>query len=175
VQKASHQRPLASLLPDLGLLPIDDADAVSSMPATASSASASGASVRTVSKRASRQKRTVDDSGQAPTGTPPVECVDGVCRIVPSAANGPPVIPSLDARSLTWHAAREELSRAGVTQFRLETWDAGRGYRFSCSVPSADNPYVSREFESRAASDMGAVAAVLEQIRQWQSPRTAAN
>lgn len=183
-QATTDQRPMASLVPDLGVLPLGDDDtaptALASKPASAEPAP--DTSARIVSRRPDRQKRTADASpapvavAESAATSSTVDCIDGVCRIVPGASKSSPArVAASAASTLTWHAAREELSRAGVIQFRLETWSAGREYRFSCSVPSGDNPYVSREFEARADSDMGAVAAVLEQIRQWQPLRAAAN
>jgi hypothetical protein len=56
------------------------------------------------------------------------------------------------------------LQARGVKWRRLETVGERNESQFSCSIPNPQNPYISRTYEARAATDIAAIQAVLDQI-----------
>jgi len=57
----------------------------------------------------------------------------------------------------------------GVAEYRLETRGGVGKVKFSCSVPSEKNRFVSRRFEAAGDDDLTVVREVLRQIAEWQA------
>jgi hypothetical protein len=86
---------------------------------------------------------------------------------VPPAAGSPNVTPvAVAAGRGEYEQLQEMLAKRGVNWQRLETWGTGGEWKFTCSIPNAQNPSVSRMYEGTAGGRNGlaAVQAVLEQI-----------
>jgi hypothetical protein len=64
----------------------------------------------------------------------------------------------------TYEQARTYLETRGVTWQRLETWGDSGEWKFSCRIPSPQNPYLSRAHEARAHEPIAAMRAVIDQI-----------
>lgn len=63
----------------------------------------------------------------------------------------------------TYEQIQAQLTARGVKWQRQETW-GDTGWKFSCSVPNKQNPFISRTYEAQAPTYLAAVQAVLEQI-----------
>jgi hypothetical protein len=79
----------------------------------------------------------------------PVSSVRGVAPAAPRATSYELAMAMLAARGVQWR--------------RLETIDQNQT-QFSCSIPNPQNPYISRTYEARAANDLAAIQAVIDQI-----------
>lgn len=94
---------------------------------------------------------------------------------MPTAGRGGTVAKAAEAeparvgRQESWAAIRRELVAHGVGDYRLETRGGVGKVRFSCSVPSAKNRFVSRRFEATGDDDLAVVQEVLRQIAAWQA------
>jgi hypothetical protein len=75
------------------------------------------------------------------------------------------VAPLGSGRVSSFEQAQATLHAHGVKWQRLETWGE-QEWKFSCSIPNRQNPYLSRTYEGRAADSLSAVRAVLEQIER---------
>jgi len=64
----------------------------------------------------------------------------------------------------TYEQLKAQLVARGVTFVRLETWGDHGGWKFTCSIPNKQNPYISRTYEAQAQDDLGAIRAVIEQM-----------
>jgi hypothetical protein len=64
----------------------------------------------------------------------------------------------------SFEQAQALLSSHGVKWQRLETWGDQGEWKFSCSIPSRQNAFISRTYEGRATDSLAAVRAVLAQI-----------
>jgi hypothetical protein len=64
----------------------------------------------------------------------------------------------------TYEDALSQLRARGVAWQRLEQLPAGEGWRFSCSLPNAQNPRLQHRYEARAPEYLAAVQSVLDQI-----------
>ena len=63
------------------------------------------------------------------------------------------------------------LNARGVTWRRLETVGDSAEWKFSCSVPNAQNPNVRHYYEGRGTTDVNAIRSVLDQIdRERRAP-----
>jgi hypothetical protein len=96
--------------------------------------------------------------GLAPPGAQPITAVPVAREAVPRSPG-----PAGGAGGLTYEQAQAQLAARGVTWQRLETW-GDHGWKFSCSIPNRHNRSLSRTYEAKAADDLGAIRAVLEQI-----------
>jgi len=52
--------------------------------------------------------------------------------------------------NLTYEGAQAQLTARGVTWQRLETWGDQGDWKFTCSIPNKQNPYISRTYEAEA-------------------------
>ena len=59
--------------------------------------------------------------------------------------------------------------RPGVARYALETVGDG-AWKFSCSIPNRQNPAIGKHYEARAATDLGAIRAVLAEIDRMARP-----
>lgn len=84
---------------------------------------------------------------------PPVQPVSSVRGVSPG---GP--------RITSYEQAIALLSAKGVKWRRLETIGEQNQSQFSCSIPNPQNPFISRTYEARAATDLDAIQAVIDQI-----------
>jgi hypothetical protein len=66
-------------------------------------------------------------------------------------------------RATSYEQAMALLAAKGVQWRRLETLDQNQT-QFSCSIPNPQNRFISRTYEARAANDLAAIQAVLDQI-----------
>jgi hypothetical protein len=64
--------------------------------------------------------------------------------------------------------AQAQLASRGVRWQRLEMTPDQRDWQFSCSIPSRQNPNISRTYEAQAPTAPAAVQAVLDQINRDQ-------
>jgi hypothetical protein len=67
-------------------------------------------------------------------------------------------------RVTSYEQAMALLAAKGVQWRRLETIGDQNQSQFSCSIPNPQNPYISRTYEARAATDLDAIQAVIDQI-----------
>lgn len=72
-------------------------------------------------------------------------------------------------RITSYEQAMSVLTTRGVKWRRLETVENNES-KFTCSIPSPQNPAVSRTYEARAANDLAAIQAVLDQIDRDVNP-----
>jgi hypothetical protein len=66
--------------------------------------------------------------------------------------------------NLTYEGAQAQLTARGVTWQRLETWGDQGDWKFTCSIPNRQNPYISRTYEAEAHDPLSAVRGVLDQL-----------
>ncbi len=66
--------------------------------------------------------------------------------------------------SMTYEDAQARLTARGVSWQRLETWGEQGDWKFTCSVPNRQNPYISRTYEAEAHDPLSAVRGVLDQL-----------
>ncbi len=85
----------------------------------------------------------------------------------PPRQDAPP-LPAATPRVATFEQAEDALRARGVTWQRLETAPDTGEWKFSCFIPSRDNPSVHRTYEARARDQVAALQAVLEQIDREQ-------
>jgi hypothetical protein len=72
-------------------------------------------------------------------------------------------------RGMTFEQAQAQLRMRGVTWQRLEIWGDDGKWKFSCSIPNAQNANIRRSYESPPLPDpLMALQAVLEQIDKDQ-------
>jgi hypothetical protein len=86
----------------------------------------------------------------------------------PAQASAQPVssvrgVSPAGPRVTSYEQAMALLVAKGVKWRRLETIDQNQS-QFSCSIPNPQNPFISRTYEARAASDLEAIQAVIDQI-----------
>jgi hypothetical protein len=86
----------------------------------------------------------------------------GAGSLPPANAGQPPGgNPSLEQ-------AQARLAGRGVRWQRLEMAPDQRNWQFTCSIPSRQNPNISRTYEAQAATPAAAVQAVLDQLDRDQ-------
>ncbi|HEV3259016.1 MAG TPA: hypothetical protein VG013_19245 [Gemmataceae bacterium] len=68
----------------------------------------------------------------------------------------------------SYEQLKAQLVSRGVTFVRLETWGEHGGWKFTCSIPNRQNPYISRTYEAQAQDDLGAIRAVIAQMDKEQ-------
>jgi hypothetical protein len=66
--------------------------------------------------------------------------------------------------SMNYEEAQARLTARGVSWQRLETWGEQGDWKFTCSVPNRQNPYISRTYEAEAHDPLSAVRGVLDQL-----------
>jgi hypothetical protein len=76
--------------------------------------------------------------------------------------------PAAAARVATFEQAQVLLRAHGVTWQRLETGGDAGEWKFSCSIPSRQNPNIRQSYEARANDQVAALRAVLEQMEREQ-------
>jgi hypothetical protein len=86
--------------------------------------------------------------------------------LVPPAPSSPPVntISSTLGPVMTFEQARAQLEARNVAWMRLDFARDQGDWHFSCAVPNAHNPTVSRTYEAHARDELDAIRAVLAQI-----------
>jgi len=70
--------------------------------------------------------------------------------------------------NLGYEEAQTRLKSLGVQWQRLETWGEQGDWKFTCSIPNKQNPYISRTYEAEAHDPLSALHGVLEQIEHDQ-------
>jgi hypothetical protein len=96
------------------------------------------------------------------TGTLTSTVQPGNTTLPPATAGQPPSSnPSLEQ-------AQARLAGRGVRWQRLELAPDQRNWQFSCSIPSRQNPNISRTYEAQGATPANAVQAVLDQLDRDQ-------
>jgi hypothetical protein len=84
--------------------------------------------------------------------------------VAPPPAPGANVVPTIPANNgVSYEQAQTVLAAKGVAWQRLESGDQG-DWKFTCSVPSKQNPAVSRTYEAHASTSLDAVRAVLDKM-----------
>ena len=101
-------------------------------------------------------------SGGLPS-TPPVTITPASAVSGTKTGAWPPA-SAPGARPLTYDQAQAVLAGRGVQWQRLEA--VGSEWKFTCSLPSRQDPARSRTYEGRAATYLAAIQAVLEQMDQ---------
>jgi hypothetical protein len=87
----------------------------------------------------------------------------------PTASGAPSVgSTALANGNLSYEEAQARLTARGVTWQRLETWGEQGDWRFSCSIPNRQNPYISRTYEAEAHDPLAAIHGVLNQLENDQ-------
>jgi hypothetical protein len=66
--------------------------------------------------------------------------------------------------NVTYEEAQARLTARGVSWQRLETWGDQGDWKFTCSIPNKQNPYISRTYEAEAHDPLSAVRGVLDQL-----------
>jgi hypothetical protein len=74
-----------------------------------------------------------------------------------------PAYPLASGSQASFESLRTRLQARAISWWRLETAEPG-AFKFSCSVPSAQNRAVSRTYEATGASEAAAIQATLDQI-----------
>jgi hypothetical protein len=109
--------------------------------------------------------------GFSPSGTQlqqPVIGAPPTQGFAPVSRQGPPVAhfgAMAGSSNLSYEAAQARLSALGVAWQRLETFG---DWKFTCSIPNKQNPYISRTYEADAHDPLSAVHGVLDQIEHDQ-------
>jgi hypothetical protein len=116
---------------------------------------------------------TSDWKGQAPVvlrGPEPATLPPSSSPPVPRQQQPAPGIALMGGtRVMTFEQAQAQLRVRGVTWQRLEIWGDEGNWKFSCSIPNAQNPAIRRSYESPPLPDpLTAVQAVLDQIDRDQ-------
>jgi hypothetical protein len=70
--------------------------------------------------------------------------------------------------NLTYEETQARLKARGVVWQRLETWGDQGDWKFTCSIPNRQNPYISRTYEADARDPLSALHSVLDQIEHDQ-------
>ena len=70
--------------------------------------------------------------------------------------------------NLSYEEAQGRLAARGVAWQRLESWGDQGDWKFTCSIPNRQNPYISRTYEAEAHDPLSALHGVLEQIEHDQ-------
>ena len=98
-------------------------------------------------------------------GASPAQGFAPVSRQGQSVAN-----PGATAGSfnLSYEEAQARLTARGVNWQRLETWGDQGDWKFTCSIPNRQNPYISRTYEAEAHDPLSALHGVLDQLEHDQ-------
>jgi hypothetical protein len=91
---------------------------------------------------------------QPPPGFAPVSRMQSGGAAPSAGSNG----------SMTYEDAQARLTARGVSWQRLETWGDQGDWKFTCSIPNKQNPYISRTYEAEAHDPLSAVRGVLDQL-----------
>jgi hypothetical protein len=70
--------------------------------------------------------------------------------------------------NLSYEEAQARLTARGVAWQRLETWGDQGDWKFTCSIPNRQNPYISRTYEAEAHDPLAALHSVLDQLEHDQ-------
>jgi hypothetical protein len=70
--------------------------------------------------------------------------------------------------NLSYEEAQARLTARGVNWQRLETWGDQGDWKFTCSIPNKQNPYISRTYEAEAHDPLSAIHGVLDQLEHDQ-------
>lgn len=97
-----------------------------------------------------------------PASLPTASAIEPVSRRDPILARG--AAPLSMPPVMSYEQAQAILLSRGVKWQRLETWGDRGEWKFSCSIPNRQNPFISRTYEGRATDYLSAVRAVLGQI-----------
>jgi hypothetical protein len=97
--------------------------------------------------------------------TPPVQRLQPQ---PPPVQPAPACAPTAASRVATFEQAQTLLRSFGVTWQRLETGDDPGEWKFSCTIPSRQNPNIHQRYEARANDQIAALRAALEQIEREQ-------
>jgi hypothetical protein len=87
---------------------------------------------------------------------------------VTPTAPAPVYPPTASSRVTTFEQAQVLLRAHGVTWQRLETSGDTGEWKFSCWIPSRENPNNHQTYQARANDQIAALRAVLEQIEREQ-------
>ena len=112
---------------------------------------------------------TLSDSQQNPSG---VHSRSGSRYERQSRSSGVPPVDPVETPPLSWRRAARLLEQLGVSTYSLSPGLNPGEFRFVCLVSSADNPRVSRRFESHAPDPLAAVEQVIDQVRNWTRPQS---
>jgi hypothetical protein len=77
-------------------------------------------------------------------------------------------LASPGSSNLSYEEAQARLRALGVTWQRLETWGDQGDWKFTCSIPNRQNPYISRTYEAEAHDPLSALHGVLDQLEHDQ-------
>jgi hypothetical protein len=117
----------------------------------------------------------IPDSGQnfGPSGTQLQQPVMGTrpnSGFAPVSRQGQPATPAATSNpsNLSYEEAQARLNTRGVAWQRLESWGDQGDWKFTCSIPNKQNPYISRTYEAEAHDPLSAVHGVLDQIERDQ-------
>ena len=86
----------------------------------------------------------------------------------PGSPGFSPVASPTGSSNLGYEEAQARLKSLGVQWQRLETWGEQGDWKFTCSIPNRQNPYISRTYEAEAHDPLSALHGVLEQIEHDQ-------
>jgi hypothetical protein len=78
----------------------------------------------------------------------------------------PTVMPAGGVRAVSYEQLQAQLASRGVAFQRLETGNDPGEWRFTCSIPSRQNPSSLRTYKGTGRTDLAAIQAVLEQIER---------
>jgi hypothetical protein len=78
------------------------------------------------------------------------------------------ISPPANSGNISYEEAQGRLAARGVAWQRLETWGDQGDWKFTCSIPNRQNPYISRTYEADAHDPLSAVRSVLDQIEHDQ-------
>jgi hypothetical protein len=102
------------------------------------------------------------ESAAARTGTLTSTVQPGNGTLPPAPGGQPP------GSNASLEQAQARLAGRGVRWQRLEMAPDQRNWQFSCSIPSRQNPNISRTYEAQGATPANAVQAVLDQLDRDQ-------
>lgn len=176
VNKKSQGDPLlGNVKPQPGLT---GAANISVPPLPGPTTTASTAALASVNPRpldGSHDLRIPDAAGQnfGPSGTQLQQPVTGTppnSGFAPVSRQGQPATPGAISNSsnLSYEEAQARLNARGVAWQRLESWGDQGDWKFACSIPNKQNPYISRTYEAEAHDPLSAVHGVLDQIDRDQ-------
>jgi hypothetical protein len=117
---------------------------------------------------------TAGGQGFGPSGTqlqPPVMGAPTTPGFAPVSRQGQTVAnpgAATGSSNLSYEAAQARLTSYGVAWQRLETWGDQGDWKFTCSIPNRQNPYISRTYEAEAHDPLAAVHGVLDQLEHDQ-------
>jgi hypothetical protein len=167
---AARPRTTASAQP-----PVEPASVVPVMPApyttTGSTAALAAGSTPTLNPDSNLRIPAAGNSGRAQAQVAPPAATLSVpqpngdpSRSAPQPPAGPAGTLTGTQRAGSYESAQAELQARGVKVRRLEIDPQTGEWHFIGSLPNAQNPNISRTYETRAGDQLSALRAVIEQI-----------